>query len=185
MPMNVRTLCLAILFEEPASGYEIRKLSMDNTCKFSHFIDVSYGAIYPALGKLEEEGLIAGHVVEQENKPAKRVYEITDKGRSEFLASIAVVPEDDKFKSEFLLLAMHCDMLPRAVIRKAIEVRMATLRAKVNSIEECDLCALTPGARFVFAYGLLMNRASLKYLEENHQTLIDAAGTNLQAEAAE
>ena len=50
--MNVRTICLAILYDAEATGYEIRKLSVEG--EYSYFIDASYGAIYPALAKLEE-----------------------------------------------------------------------------------------------------------------------------------
>ena len=49
--MNVRTICLAILFEGEASGYEIRKLSVEG--EYSYFIDASFGSVCPALAKLE------------------------------------------------------------------------------------------------------------------------------------
>ena len=53
-PMNVRILCLSILFDtEAASGYEIRKLSTEG--EFAYFVEASFGSIYPALAKLEEE----------------------------------------------------------------------------------------------------------------------------------
>ncbi|HHY48365.1 MAG TPA: PadR family transcriptional regulator, partial [Alphaproteobacteria bacterium] len=54
--MNVRTICLAILYDEEASGYEIRKLVVEG--EYSYFIDASYGSIYPALQKLEAEKLV-------------------------------------------------------------------------------------------------------------------------------
>ena len=176
MPMNVRTLCLAILCEGDASGYEIRKLSMDETCKFSHFIDVSYGAVYPALNKLEEEGKISGRLETQEGKPSKRVYSITDLGRKELVSSLSDVPEPDKFKSEFLLVAMHADLLPHSVIMAALNERIAYLQHKIEAIESC--CFLdtnSKGAEFVFNYGLLMNKTSLKYLLEHRDKLEQAA----------
>lgn len=178
--MNVRTLCLAILYEGPASGYEIRKLSMDETHKFAHFVDASYAAIYPALNKLEEEGLISGRVEHQEGKPAKRVYEITEAGRKEFVRSISQMPEADKFKSEFLLMATHAEILPPRLIREAIEHRIASLREKVQALEECDTCACSPGSRFVLAYGLVMTRTSLAFLEEHRAMLEDVAGAAVE-----
>jgi PadR family transcriptional regulator AphA len=44
--MNVRTLCLGILAQHDASGYEIKKAVEEGL--FAHFIDASYGSIYPA-----------------------------------------------------------------------------------------------------------------------------------------
>ena len=56
--MNIRTLCLGILQFEDATGYEINKLVADG--RFSHFIEASYGSIYPALTKMMQEEL--GHL---------------------------------------------------------------------------------------------------------------------------
>ena len=67
--MNVRTICLAILYDGEATGYEIRKLSVEG--EYSYFIDASFGSIYPALAKLELDGLVTSRVETQEGKPAK------------------------------------------------------------------------------------------------------------------
>ena len=55
--MNVRTLCLGILSLGEATGYEIKKGIEDGM--FSHFIDASFGSIYPALTQLAAEGLLS------------------------------------------------------------------------------------------------------------------------------
>ena len=78
--MNVRTVCLAILYDKEASGYEIRKLSVEG--EYAYFIDASFGSIYPALAKLEAEGLVTSRVAQQDGRPAKKVYAITPAGRS-------------------------------------------------------------------------------------------------------
>ena len=67
--MNVKTLCLAILYDENATGYEIRKLSVEG--EYAYFVEASFGSIYPALAKLEEEGLVTSQVELQDGKPAK------------------------------------------------------------------------------------------------------------------
>ncbi|MBZ0218286.1 MAG: PadR family transcriptional regulator, partial [Fimbriimonadaceae bacterium] len=102
LAMNVRTLCLGILNFEEATGYEIKKLSVEG--RFSHFIDASFGSIYPALTRLCDEGLVNVRVEQQEGKPARKVYSITDAGRAEFIASLNEAPAPDKIKSEFLFL---------------------------------------------------------------------------------
>ena len=45
--MNVKTLCLSILYEGEATGYEIRRLCVEGEC--SYFIEASFGSIYPCL----------------------------------------------------------------------------------------------------------------------------------------
>ena len=76
--MNVRTLCLGILSLQEASGYEIKKDVEDGL--FSHFIDASFGSIYPALTQLAAEGYVTVREEEQTGKPDKKVYAITDSG---------------------------------------------------------------------------------------------------------
>ena len=98
--MNVGILCLGVLSSGEASGYEIKKEIEDGL--FSHFIDASYGSIYPALTQLAGEGLVTVRAEEQSGKPDKKVYAITPKGIDTLARSISVVPGRDKYKSEFL-----------------------------------------------------------------------------------
>jgi PadR family transcriptional regulator AphA len=55
--MDVRTICLGILTRGDATGYEIKKLFEDDG--YQHFVEASFGSIYPALNRLTEEGLVS------------------------------------------------------------------------------------------------------------------------------
>ena len=44
--MDVKTVCLGMLTDGPASGYDLKK-QFEST--FSHFFAAGYGSIYPAL----------------------------------------------------------------------------------------------------------------------------------------
>ena len=72
--MNIRTLCLGILQFEDATGYEINKLVADG--RFSHFIEASYGSIYPALTRLMQEELVTCQTQVQAGKPSRKIYAI-------------------------------------------------------------------------------------------------------------
>lgn len=87
LPMSVRSLCLAILSFGDATGYEIRKESTEG--RFSYFDDASFGSIYPALARLEAEGLVTVREEPQAGKPARKVYSITEAGRKVFIDSCA------------------------------------------------------------------------------------------------
>ena len=56
VPMNAKTLILAILNFQESTGYEIRKMSTEGA--YSYFVDISYGSIYPTLAKLEADGFV-------------------------------------------------------------------------------------------------------------------------------
>src|SRR5665213_514514 len=114
-PMNVRTICLAILYDDDSTGYEIRKLSTEG--EYSYFIDASFGAIYPALAKLEDDKLVTSRVEQQDGKPAKKVYSITALGRHEFINSLFEQLGEDEYRSEFLLFARFASELARSLVQ--------------------------------------------------------------------
>ena len=68
---------LGLIFEQPMSGYDLRKVF--TTTAMGSFSD-SPGAIYPALARLEANGLIRGTVEESASLRKRRVFEITPAG---------------------------------------------------------------------------------------------------------
>jgi len=79
--MDVKTVCLGLLTQGPASGYDLKK-TFEST--FGHFFAAGFGSIYPALGTLAEAGLVTCTEVPQDGKPDRKVYSITDDGREAF-----------------------------------------------------------------------------------------------------
>lgn len=59
--------------------------------------------IYPELARLEEAGLVEHTVVEQQERPDKKVYEITDAGRSALAAWAAEPMPMPAERDEFML----------------------------------------------------------------------------------
>ena len=53
--MDVKTIILGFLMDNSMTGYELKKAF---SISFSFFSGISYGSIYPALKKMEGEGLI-------------------------------------------------------------------------------------------------------------------------------
>ena len=169
--MNVRTLCLGILSTGEATGYEIKKEIEEGL--FSHFIDASFGSIYPALTQLAGEGLVTVRAEEQSGKPDKKVYAMTQKGREALARSISVLPADDKYKSEFLFQMLLQQYLTPPVMLAAIEKQIADLEGDLARIGECN-CAEQPhaGARFVADYGQAVLSAALGVLREKRAEIL-------------
>lgn len=71
---------LSLLAREPMSGYD---LTAQLKKRFAPFWPISHTQIYPALAQLEEQGLARYLLVEQHAfRPDKKVYEITEEGRT-------------------------------------------------------------------------------------------------------
>lgn len=163
--MNARTLCLGILSFRDATGYEIKKMVEEGM--FSHFIEASYGSIYPALTRMTDEGLLECRAESQSGRPDKKIYSMTQAGRSELVRTMSVSPRDDKFKSEFLFMMLLSDMLPRDHLAEIYEKRLEDVRAEYDLISQMASDCDNPGTKFVTGYGLAVFEAKIKYLEEN------------------
>jgi DNA-binding PadR family transcriptional regulator len=76
-------LLLAVLLPRPAHGYAIieglRRASGGT-------FDLPEGTVYPALHKLELDGLLSSEWSEDTGRRRRRVYAITEKGRASFQA---------------------------------------------------------------------------------------------------
>ena len=75
---NLDLLLLATLAKGPAHGYRIIEQLRDAS---DGGFDLQEGSVYPALHKLEREGLLASRWSEGEGR-RRRVYRLTRRGRS-------------------------------------------------------------------------------------------------------
>lgn len=175
--MDIRTSCLGVLALNDASGYEIRKMFEDGP--FSVFAEGGFGSIYPALKKLEAENLVTSETLDQDNRPQKKVYKITTKGRIELIEKLSEPPVADKYKSDFLFSMFFAEYLSPAFVETTIDQKLKSYREKIEHIEskECRADDFTDGQKFVHAFGLHMNKAAHDFLEENKHIAIAAALT--------
>jgi DNA-binding PadR family transcriptional regulator len=70
---------LGVLARESSSGYEVAQMMRAPVGFFWH---ARHSQIYPELASLEAQGLVTFEVVEQSDRPAKKVYSLTDTGRA-------------------------------------------------------------------------------------------------------
>jgi len=180
--MNTRTLILAILNFENATGYEIKKQCTDGA--YSYFVDISYGSIYPTLSKLEAEGKVAGRSEVQNGRPDKKVFSITEKGRQEFITTLATPPAIDKFKSEFLLVAMCADITSPEIITHAIDKRIVEMEELIKIITDLRADCDHPATQWITSYGLHVKNSDLEFLTNNRDSLIAMAGKQIKLDEA-
>ncbi len=97
--MDVKFMLLGFLMQSNMTGYEIKKRF---SLSFSFFSGLSYGSIYPALKKMEQEGLITLQVQIQDGAPNRKIYTITDSGKKVFLEALRAPFDLDRPKYAFL-----------------------------------------------------------------------------------
>jgi PadR family transcriptional regulator AphA len=84
---------LGLLQPKPSSGYDLRKIFSSTSMKT--YSD-SPGAIYPALGRLQKQGLIRGTVERGSGLRRRQIFQLTPKGLAELKKWITLpVTRDD------------------------------------------------------------------------------------------
>lgn len=180
--MNVKTLCLAILYDKDVTGYDIRKMSTEG--EYAYFVDASFGSIYPALAKLETEGLVSSRIEAQDGKPAKKIYQITDAGRTEFQSELFDSLANDLFRSEFLLFARFAQLLPAELVKARVEAQLADIRNRLDHIRTLLENNSHPGENWVLNHGLICLTTQLDTITASAPELIALARQDA-VEAAE
>ncbi|WP_319531421.1 PadR family transcriptional regulator [uncultured Cohaesibacter sp.] len=187
--MNVSSICLAILFCGDMTGYDIRKISTEGS--FCFFVEASYGSIYPALNRLEHEGLVTCRHEAQDGKPARKVYSITDSGRKALLSEMLEPHKEDIFRSEFLLISIYASLLGPDVVETAIQRQIKLLEQELLQINACDgpvtaetaekttpnvdLPLIEEAGNWARDYGTYCVSAAIDYLNKHGVKLVEIA----------
>lgn len=180
--MNTQSLILAILYFGDSTGYEIKKQSTEGA--FSFFVDISYGTIYPTLAKLESEGMVSSRSEVQSGRPDKRIYSLTERGREEFVRLLDHLPQKDKFKSEFLLVAMCADLCNPELVSAAVDKQISEVSEVLALINEMDEDCDHPATQWVTNFGRHVKQAALEYLNQNKDELVSIAGSGMKVKDA-
>jgi DNA-binding PadR family transcriptional regulator len=181
--MNVQTVCLALLAHGEASGYDLKTRWTEGP--FSHFVDASFGSIYPALARLEGDGLVSVRSDTQPGKPARKIYALTEAGRAAFVNALSAPPPPDVFRSSFALIALCAPFLGRNVIAQALEARIAQQRAEIAQLEAAKAqCHYQPIA-WLIDWGLTHFSGDLSHIERRGDDLIAMSGTGRPGEQAD
>jgi DNA-binding PadR family transcriptional regulator len=181
--MDVKTVCLGMLTDGEASGYDLKKFFESS---FGHFFPAGYGSIYPALSTLARNGLVEYELVPQDGKPDRKVYSITDKGREALMEGLENPNPSHKVRSEFLATLWFAHLMPDEQVDTVVENKLEELDEFLKLIEEFaagDCHGMGPGAQFVAGFGKHMASSFKQYIEMNRDLLAVPATTEVKSAA--
>lgn len=99
--MTIDYAILGMLNQRPMTGYDIKRMMQDSPILYW---SGNNNQVYRTLVHLLNQGLVTGTTVHQEDAPNKKVYSITDSGRSTLQAwAEDFVPEAPEWKKPFLI----------------------------------------------------------------------------------
>ncbi|MEU1125832.1 PadR family transcriptional regulator [Streptomyces sp. NPDC005899] len=130
--MALRHAVLAALVEGEASGYDLAK-TFD--ASIANFWMATPQQLYRELAQMEADGLLAGRVVEQERRPNKRLFALTEAGWAALRAFGAERPKPGTVRDELMVKVAAMDEVGPDVVREFVEERAQWARAKLDRYE--------------------------------------------------
>jgi DNA-binding PadR family transcriptional regulator len=181
--MDVKTVCLGMLTDGAASGYDLKKFFESS---FGHCFAAGYGSIYPALASLADDGYVSCEEIPQDGKPDRKVYRITDQGRQYLLAELDNPAPSHKIRSEFLATMAFAHLMTPQQIETVLDSRIVDANRNLDIINEFENCCdrdWPAGVRFTLGFGRAMMEAMKTYVEENRHLLLQDAAERFKAVA--
>ncbi len=163
---------LALLNAAPAHGYELKQAYEE---LFGSVLPpLNAGQIYTTLSRLHRDDLVSDHIVEQDDRPDKRVYRLTDNGQAALREWLAKPAKSSRLKDDFftkLILARTTGLAdPCAMIERQRADYMQMLRhLNTQLIATADNLVAT----LLIEGAILHLEADLKWLTRCEEEFID------------
>ncbi len=129
--MSLKYAVLAALLEGEASGYELSKVF---DISFANFWPATPQQLYRELERLAQDGLVEARFVQQERRPNKRMFTLTEAGRADLRSFAAEPPRRPTAVRDELLIKLQA-MDDSGTTRAMIEERMTWARGKLGRYE--------------------------------------------------
>ncbi|HET9169469.1 MAG TPA: PadR family transcriptional regulator [Actinospica sp.] len=130
--MALRNAILAALLEGEASGYD---LSKDFDASVANFWMATPQQLYKELEALEAQGLVTARVVEQDRRPNKRLFSLTEAGRAALGLYTTQPAKITAIRDELLVKVHAVDVGDNGAVRAAIAARLEYAQAKLARYE--------------------------------------------------
>lgn len=170
-----KLVVLGFLKRKPLYGYEIKQLIEK---EMGDWTNIAFGSIYFALSQLNKEGYIKQISTErQESRPAKIIYEITEKGEKEFTKLLlAVWKKNERHYFLIDIAFFFFNFIPKAKIKKYLRkklfiLKMALRHLKQHKKEEYSKKHLPAFAEAIFDHSLYYMKAEYLWLKDVMQKM--------------
>lgn len=117
--MSLQYAILGLLNYSEMTGYDLKK-TIDSSVNL--FWSAQTSQIYRDLGNLEQKGYVSHTVVNQEDRPDKKVFKITDEGKKAFIEWLADYPKDVITRERLLIHLFFSASLDLDIVKREIEI---------------------------------------------------------------
>jgi DNA-binding PadR family transcriptional regulator len=170
---------LGLLHDKPQSGYSLRKLFL--TSPIGHFSD-SPGSIYPALRRLERDGLIAGTIENPKSLRPRQVFRVTRAGLARLKAWLSTPVTRETVDDPRAVFLLRFVFMPGAIGTVAtvrfltdLEREMAASLDDLRRFYRAEARRMPLSGRLGLRAGLESGKARLRWAQLAKQALRRAA----------
>ena len=180
--MALRHAILAALLEGESSGYDLAK---DFDASVANFWTATPQQLYRELEIMAEHGLVAARVVEQERRPNKRLFALTEAGRAELREFTSRTPKPTAVRDELLVQVQSVESGDADAVREAIRNRQEVAETKLKRYErlrdrllagrtEADFLASAErvGPYLTLARGIAFEQENIRWCEFTLDVLV-------------
>jgi DNA-binding PadR family transcriptional regulator len=177
--MALRNAVMAALLEGEASGYDLAK---GFEASVANFWMATPQQLYRELERMEQEGLVSARVVQQERRPNKRLFSLTEAGLQVLRDYVGKVPDKPPAMRDELMVKVQCvdivegtgfdavraavaERHERATAKLARYLRMQERMLDGRSEEEYLATADRIGPYLTLQGGIAYERANLRWSE--------------------
>jgi DNA-binding PadR family transcriptional regulator len=131
--MSLEYAILGFLNYHPYTGYDLKKI-FDTSVQ--HFWPADQSQIYRTLSRLTEQGYVKMEKVPQEDRPERKVYHITEAGRTELINWLSGPPPFGESRSAPLVQVFFAGQLSDKEVLVKFENFAAILRADLAQYDQ-------------------------------------------------
>jgi PadR family transcriptional regulator AphA len=142
--MPLEHAILAFLDFQPMSGYDLKK---HFDVSVAHFWSATQSHIYKSLDGSEKKGWIAVHVIQQEGKPNRKEYHLTNEGREELRRWLITPLPLEPVRNEHLIQVFFSHMSSNTEIKTLFESRIQNIRERLFVLQTSAQAAINENAK--------------------------------------
>ena len=123
------------MLAEPASGYELKQY-FDQSVR--HFWSAELSQIYPALTKLEKEGLLSSNSAPSDKGPSRKMYRRTAAGKTALHDWLVDGPQCRTERLSYLTQVFFLDSISAAHRTRFMEELKADFAARLQALQDIE-----------------------------------------------
>jgi DNA-binding PadR family transcriptional regulator len=166
----MRHAVLALLADEPAHGYEIKRALEE---RFGTVIaPLNAGQVYTTLQRLQRDELVADDAVAQSGRPDKRVYRLTAAGRQALEEWLGAPSAPTKLRDDFFMKLVLAHSMGLADPAELLARQRQTYLRALGELERVLADGGADGTTALVVEGAALHlEADLKWLDRCEEVL--------------